>query len=62
MSNLGGSNKLLTVTEVSQLLNVPRATVYDCWRSWGLEAYRIGKHLRFRERHVEAMLNRCKVN
>jgi hypothetical protein len=34
----------------------PKKTVYGCWRQWGLQGYRVGQHLRFRERHVEEWL------
>ncbi len=27
-----------------------------CWQQWGLKACRAGRHLRFRERHVEEWL------
>jgi len=37
-------------------LGVPRKTVYGCWRQWGLRGYRVGRYLRFRERHVEEWL------
>lgn len=52
----GGSNKLLTVAQVADILNVSRDTVYDKWREWGLKCYRVGTQLRFREREVWAWL------
>ena len=53
---VGGSNRLLSVEELAAHLGVPKKTVYDCWRQWGLRGYRVGRHLRFRERHVEEWL------
>ena len=53
---LGGSNRLLTVDELAAYLGVPKKTVYGCWRQWGLRGYRVGRYLRFRERHVEEWL------
>jgi excisionase family DNA binding protein len=53
---LGGSNRLLTVDELAANLGVPKKTVYGCWRAWGLRGYRVGRYLRFRERHVEDWL------
>jgi excisionase family DNA binding protein len=53
---LGGSNRLLTVAEVADYLGVPKKTVYGCWRQWGLTACKVGRHLRFRERHVQEWL------
>jgi excisionase family DNA binding protein len=53
---LGGSNRLLSVDELAAYLGVPKKTVYGCWREWGLRGYRVGRYLRFRERHVEEWL------
>jgi excisionase family DNA binding protein len=55
---LGGSNRMLTSREVAAILAVPERTVRDRWREWGLQAYRIGKHLRWRERDVHAWIDR----
>ena len=33
-------------------------TVRDRWKEWGLQAYRIGKHLRWKERDVYAWIER----
>jgi excisionase family DNA binding protein len=53
---VAGSNRLLSVEEVAAYLGVPKKTVYGCWRQWGLRGYRVGRYLRFRERHVEEWL------
>jgi len=37
-------------------VGAPKKTVYGCWRQWGLRGYRVGRYLRFRERHVEEWL------
>lgn len=55
-ASLGGSNRLLTVDELAAWLGVPKKTVYGCWRAWGLRGHRVGRYLRFRERHVEEWL------
>jgi len=55
---LGGSNRLLSAREVAGMLVVPERTVRDKWRAWGLPAYRIGKHLRWKERDVLAWIDR----
>ena len=44
------------VEELAAYLGVPKKTVYGCWRQWGLRGYRVGRYLRFRERHVEEWL------
>lgn len=56
--SLGGSNKLLTPEDVAEYLSVPKKTIYDRWREWGLKGIKVGRHLRFRERNIEDFLNR----
>ena len=58
---VGGSNRLLSVEELAAYLGVPKKTVYDRWRQWGLRGYRVGRSLRFRERHVEEWLSSREV-
>jgi len=58
---VGGSNRLLSVEELAAYLGVPKKTIYGCWRQWGLRGYRVGRYLRFRERHVEEWLQSRKV-
>jgi|GEM_PF-1027156 excisionase family DNA binding protein len=55
---LGSSNRMLTARDVAAILAVPERTVRDKWREWGLQAYRIGKHLRWKERDVHAWIDR----
>lgn len=55
---MGGSNRLLSAREVAEILGVPERTVRERWREWNLPAYRIGKHLRWREREVHAWIDR----
>jgi excisionase family DNA binding protein len=55
---LGGSNRMLSARGVAAILGIPERTVRDEWREWGLPAYRIGKHLRWRERDVYAWIDR----
>ncbi|MFF2940009.1 helix-turn-helix domain-containing protein [Streptomyces niveus] len=52
----GGANQLLTPPQAAVFLAVPLSTLYSKWRAWGLPAYRVGKHLRFRERDLESWL------
>ncbi|WP_431933738.1 helix-turn-helix domain-containing protein [Nonomuraea jabiensis] len=48
----------MSVQEVADYLGVPKTTVYDRWRAWGLKAHKVGRALRFRERNVESWLER----
>ncbi|MFI9598174.1 helix-turn-helix domain-containing protein [Nonomuraea sp. NPDC052265] len=54
----GGSNRLLSIDELADYLGIPKATVYDRWKVWGIPAYKVGRTLRFRERNVETWLER----
>ncbi|MDA8320798.1 MAG: helix-turn-helix domain-containing protein [Actinomycetota bacterium] len=49
---------MLTAAEVAEYLGVPVKTIYARWQDWGLTACRVGRHLRFRQRHVEDWLDR----
>ncbi len=55
---LGGSNRMLSAREVAAILSVPERTIREKWREWDLPAYRIGKHLRWKEREVHAWIDR----
>lgn len=52
---------MLSAQDVSNILGVPERTVRDKWREWNLPAYRIGKHLRWRERDLVAWIDRQKA-
>jgi excisionase family DNA binding protein len=54
----GASSRMLSVRDVAEMLGVSPDTVYDEWRKWGLKGYRIGKHLRFREREVDQWIEK----
>ncbi|MCQ9133052.1 helix-turn-helix domain-containing protein [Streptomyces hilarionis] len=58
----GGSNRLLTPAQTAEFLGVSLHTLYGSWRRWGLTGYRVGKHLRFRERDLESWLSQRIVN
>jgi excisionase family DNA binding protein len=49
---------MLSARDVAGILGVPERTVRDKWREWRLPAYRIGKHLRWKERDVLAWIDR----
>ncbi len=55
---LGGSNRMLSAREVAAILGIPERTIREKWREWQLPAYRIGKHLRWKERDVYAWIDR----
>jgi excisionase family DNA binding protein len=57
VSPFQGSERLMTLLEVSQLLDVPVATLYR-WRrrGEGPTGYRIGRHVRYRRAAVEAWI------
>lgn len=51
------SEKLMTLTDVSEMLGVPVHTLYR-WRSnrEGPVGYRVGRHVRYRREAIEAWL------
>lgn len=52
------SEKLMTVSELGEFLGVPEATLYQWrYRREGPPALKVGRHLRWRPRDVEAWLN-----
>jgi excisionase family DNA binding protein len=58
VGTLGGSNVMLTSVEVGSMLKLPERTIRACWKEWGLQAYRIGRAVRFRERDVLAWIEK----
>lgn len=57
-SRPGASNSMISVRDVAEMLGISADTVYDEWRKWGLKGYRIGKHLRFKEREIEQWIEK----
>jgi len=55
---IGGSNRLIGCREVADFLSVPERTVRENWRRWGLKGHKVGRAIRFRERDIEAWLQR----
>ncbi len=51
-------DRLLTVEDLADYLDVPVATIYAWrYRRQGPPGFRIGKHLRYRQRDIEGWLN-----
>lgn len=48
--------QLLTLTEVADLLRVPKSTVYKLAQLGKLPAFKVGKHWRFLLRDIEGWL------
>ena len=59
--SIGGSNRMLSIDDVADMLGVPRKSVAANWREWGLTGYRVGRHVRFRERAVQDWLEGRKI-
>jgi excisionase family DNA binding protein len=57
----GGSNKMISLRETAELLDVPTSTLYKRWRAMGLQAYRVGRSLKFKVREVETWIDRQAV-
>lgn len=54
----GGSNKLLNLTDAAACLAVPERRLRDNWKRWGVRTIKVGRELRFRERDLEAFIER----
>lgn len=52
---------MLTAKQVAALLNVPKKTLYEEYRHWGLETYKVGRGLRFPEQSVMSWLKSRRV-
>lgn len=57
--NLGGSNRLLPLAAAAELLGIDQpAKLRRQWKLWGIPAYKVGRELRFRERDLNAWLEK----
>jgi excisionase family DNA binding protein len=57
VTSFDGSERLMTLREVSQFLGVPVATLYRWrYRGEGPTGYRIGRYVRYRRAAVEAWI------
>lgn len=54
----GCLQRLLTIDELAEQLNVKKSWVYDNWRRAGIPARRIGNQLRFRSADVDRWIDR----
>ena len=53
--------KLLTLDDLADYLNVSRRTTYRLLKGGDLPAYRIGSHLRFRREDIDGWLEKQKL-
>lgn len=58
MGQLGGSNGVLGMREAVVYLNTKHRTLRDNWRRWGLPGKRVGRTMQFRERDLQAWIDR----
>ncbi|MEV2274756.1 helix-turn-helix domain-containing protein [Nocardiopsis sp. NPDC049922] len=52
----------MSPVELAEYLSVPKQSIYERWRIWGLKPIKVGKHLRFRERDIENWLEANRVS
>jgi excisionase family DNA binding protein len=57
---LGGSNRMLSAEQVAEILGggISAKTVLAYRHAWGLKSVKIGKHVRFRERDLNAWMDK----
>ncbi|HQQ88558.1 MAG TPA: helix-turn-helix domain-containing protein, partial [Smithellaceae bacterium] len=53
-------NKLLTISDISEYLNIKEKTVYAKVESGEIPHYRIGRLIRFRLEDIDAWLDGCR--
>ena len=54
---LEARDKLMSLTDVSEMLGIPVHTLYRWWyKGHGPDGYRVGRHVRYRREAVEAWL------
>ena len=56
---LGGSNRMLSADQVAEILGggISAKTVLAYRHAWGLKSVKVGKHIRFRERDLNAWMD-----
>jgi predicted DNA-binding transcriptional regulator AlpA len=55
----GGSNRVLSLAETASRIGVAPSTLYKHWKDWrDLRGFKVGNLVRFRERNVEAYIDR----
>jgi excisionase family DNA binding protein len=59
--NLGGSNRMINLAAAAEMLAVPPDRLRKHWKRWGIDAYKVGRELRFRQRDVNAWLAKQRI-
>ena len=49
---------MLNMRQAAEYLGVPHTSLQTYWKRWEVPAYRIGKHVQFRERDLESWLQK----
>jgi len=52
------NNQILTISDVANLLKIPKSSVYKLIHDGGLPAHKVGKHFRFFQDEIKAWLHR----
>jgi excisionase family DNA binding protein len=53
---LGGSTRLLTMPEVADHLRIPLSTLWKTYRSLGIPARKVGRHVRVMQRELDSWI------
>jgi excisionase family DNA binding protein len=56
ITTLEARDKLMSLTDVSEMLGIPVHTLYRWREGHGPAGYRVGRHVRYRREAVEAWL------
>jgi excisionase family DNA binding protein len=60
-SHIEDGEKLLKVSQIADFLGVSKRWVYEEGRKHGLPLYKIGRHLRSREKELERWLRQQRI-
>jgi excisionase family DNA binding protein len=55
---IGGSNKLISMREAAELLNVSYKRLAANRETWGIKSVRVGGRIKFAERELQAYVER----
>lgn len=53
----GGSNELLSMESAATYLDVPKRTLQDNYRKWGIAHVWVGRCVKFRKRHLDSWID-----
>lgn len=59
---MGGSDMIMTITEVAGYLRIPTSTLYKLCREGNIPASKVGKHWRFQKAEIDQWFKDIRKN